>query len=112
MIFLLNRDYVFYEVLDLARHHICEVLKVPLSAIEVKIHKRGGTLSPEFLVDSDQADGVEPKQIRELMKSVYKDLKHEMEERFGGLRWTREEYLERFRNGEEEEEDEEEAITT
>jgi hypothetical protein len=89
MIFLLNREYVVWEVVELTRLHICEVLCLSPDKVEAKIDLAGDTLSPEFGVDLDDCPGVTPEQIKDVMRYTYADCKEEMERRLEGLSQTR-----------------------
>lgn len=100
MIFLLNPEYVVWEVVELARLQICEVLKVPTSKVEATIDLADGRMSPEFLVDADDVDGVTLDEIREVMRHVYADCKEEMESRLEGVTKRREDVLVELRGGE------------
>ncbi len=93
MIFLLNPEYVVWEVVELARLQICEVLKVPTEKVEAKIDLADGKLSPEFLIDADDVEGVTPDEIREVMRNIYADCKEEMESRLAGISKRREDVL-------------------
>lgn len=97
MIFLLNKEYVVWEVVELARLHMCEVLKVPTSAIEAKVELANEKLSPEFNVDVDQCHGVSVDDVREVMGEVYKECREEMEVRLYGVGKTRDEVLRELR---------------
>lgn len=96
MIFLLNSEYVLWEIVELARLHMCEVLKVPLKAIEAKLELNNDTLNPEFTVDADYCKGVEPGEIRQVIETVYIDCKQELYERMKDLNLTREGYLDKY----------------
>lgn len=89
MIFLLNREYVVWEVVELTRLHICEVLRLTTDKVEAKIDLAGDTLSPEFQVDLADCPGVTPEQIKDVMRHTYADCKEELERRLGGLPQTR-----------------------
>lgn len=102
MIFLLNREYILWEVVELARLHMCEVLRVPPAAIDAEIELHGESLSPVFRVDADECSGVDKNEIRKVMGAVYADCRRELEDRLAVAGYTRREYLERFVwNGEE-----------
>ncbi len=104
MIFLLNSEYVLWEIVELARLQMCEVLKVPAAAIEAKLELNDDVLNPEFLVDADLCKGVEPEEIRQVLQTVYTDCKQELYERLKDLDLTRSQYLEKYVwNGEEKE---------
>ncbi len=98
MIFILNREYVVWEVVELARLHMCEVLKVPPTAIEatLELNPDSGTLSPEFQIDADLCAGVKKNDIRKVMEKVYEDCKREMLERLEMCEFSRKQYLEKF----------------
>ncbi len=104
MIFILNSEYVLWEIVELARLHMCEVLKVPTSAIEAKMELNDEVMNPEFLVDADQCEGVNHAEIRQVLETVYTDCKQELYERLKDLNLTRSQYLEKYVwNAEEEE---------
>lgn len=96
MIFIINREYILWEVVELARLHMCEVLKVPPAAIEAKLELSDEKLSPEFLIDADLCKGVSNVDIRQVMERIYKDCKAEMESRLAMADYTRKQYLEKF----------------
>lgn len=93
MIFLLNKEYVVWEVVELARLHMCEVLRVPTSAIEAKLELANAKLSPEFLVDAEQCKGVTKEQIRDVMGEIYAECKEELQVRLYGVNKTRDDVL-------------------
>jgi len=93
MIFLLNKPYVVWECVELARLHMCEVLRVPPSAIIACLELSHAKLSPEFQVDAEQCKGVSPDQIREVMGDVYGQVKDELKTRLYGLDRTREDVM-------------------
>jgi hypothetical protein len=97
MIFLLNREQVVWEIVELSRLHMCEVLRVPTAAIEAKVELANEKLSPEFLVDADQCKGVTKEQIREVMGDIYAECKAELDVRLYGLTKTRESVLRELR---------------
>lgn len=103
MIFLLNREYVLWEIVELARLHMAEVLKVPASAIEAELDLGKEVLSPEFRIDADLCKGVTAEEIKAVMSAVYADCKVELYTRFIGINMTRKEYLERYCWNDEEE---------
>ncbi len=105
MIFILNREYVLWEIVELARLHMCDVLRVPPNAIEasLELDTDNGKLSPEFQVDADLCKGVSKNDIRDVMGKVYADCKKEMEERLKLCDLTRQQYLEKFVWNDEEE---------
>jgi len=100
MIFTLNKEYVFWEVVELARLQMCEVLKVPTSAIEAKLDLGIGVISPEFLVDADQCKGVTPEGIRAVLESVYAQCKEELEVRLDGVVKTRDMVIQEMKRAE------------
>lgn len=99
MIFLLNREFVVWEVVELTRLHICEVLRLTTDQVEAEIDLAGDTLSPEFRVDLDACLGVTPEQIRDVMRHTYADCKEEMERRLEGLSYTRDRVQLRLHGG-------------
>lgn len=99
MIFLLNREHIVWEAVELARLHMCEVLRVPREKVVAKVDLAGETLSPEFLIDMDDCEGVTPDQIRDVMRHTYLDCKDEMETRLKGAAQSRARVLEWLRGG-------------
>jgi hypothetical protein len=99
MIFLLNREHVLGEVMELARLHICEVLKLRPDQVEATLDLAGGTISPEFQVDLDDCPGISPDEIREVMRHAYADCKEEALVRLKGIEQTREQVLTWNRGG-------------
>ena len=99
MIFLLNREYVMWEVVELARLHICEVLRLSTAEVEATLDLAGDKLSPEFQVDLDACKGITPDEIREVMRRVYADCKEEAEIRLKGVTQTRSEVMQWLRGG-------------
>lgn len=100
MIFLLNPEYVVWEVVEMARIQICEVLKVSTGKVEATIDLADGKLSPEFLVDMDYVEGITPDEVREVMRHIYADCKEEMKSRLKGVTKSREDVLIELRGGE------------
>lgn len=97
MIFLLNKEYVVWEVVELARLHMCEVLRVPTIAVEAKLELANEKLSPEFLVDAEMCEGVTTESIKEVVEEVYKECKEEMLVRLHGVTKTRADVLKECR---------------
>jgi hypothetical protein len=97
MIFLFNKTYVIWEVIELARLHICEVLRIPPSAVEAKINMDNSGISPEFNVSMEACEGAQPEQIREVIESIYQDCKEEMHLRLVGVSRTRDDVLRELR---------------
>lgn len=108
MIFLLNGEYVMWEVVELSRLHICEVLQISTGKVEAKIDLADAKLSPEFTLNLDDVKGVTADEVREVMKSVYLDCKAEAEVRLAGIKKTREDVLRELR-GEESQKDQTQA---
>ena len=99
MIFLLNREYVVWETVELARLHICEVLRLSTGQVKATIDLAGDKLSPEFLVDLDACEGITPDEIKEVMRHAYNDCKEEATTRLKGITQTREQTLQWLRGG-------------
>ncbi len=93
MIFPLNPEYVVWEVVELARLQMCEVLRVPTSAMEAKLELAAEKLSPEFMVDANVCKGVSTDDIRFVMEEIYKQCKEELEVRLDGVKQTRDAVL-------------------
>ena len=85
MIVLLNKERVVYEVVELARLKMAGIMRVPSSAVEAKIELKGGLLSPTFAIDREQAKGLKSEQMRDVMSTVYTNLKAELKSRLNGL---------------------------
>ena len=88
-LYLLTRETVIIECIELARMKIAGVLKVPLESVTAKVSVRKGRVSPEFQVGMGDAVGVTEDQIREVVGSVYRWVKAEMGQRMEGLRYYR-----------------------
>ena len=102
MIFLLNPEYVMWEIVEMARLQICEVLKVPKSKVQAKLDLADEKLSPEFTLDLDDVEGVTADEVREVMKNIYQDCKAEAEVRLAGVLDRRQDVLRKLRGEEEE----------
>lgn len=91
MIFILNKEYVAWEVVELTRLHICEILRVPTTKIHAKIDVSDGKLIPEFQVEADELvdEGIDVDKIREVIKHAYLECKEEMCVRLHGITKTR-----------------------
>lgn len=86
---LLNRENVMNECVTLARRQICEVLKVEMEHVTAKWEMKDEKLVPVFNVNLDEAKGVTEDQVREVMSTVYADMKAELESRLAGLKVRR-----------------------
>jgi hypothetical protein len=89
VIFLLNRERVLLEVVELARLKIAALLKLPGPAVSARIELKAGRLSPVFEVASDMARGLSEVDVREAIASVREGTRAELTTRLEGLQITR-----------------------
>ena len=99
MIFLINREYVLWEVVEMARLQIAEILKVPASKVAAQVDLSAGLVSPNFEVPLDECEGLTPDAVRDVMAQVYADCKHDLEIRLKGTSQTRASVLQWMRGG-------------
>ena len=93
MIFLLNRERVLLEVVELARLKIAGVLMVPSRAVTARLEMKSGSLVPVFDVDAEQAKGPSREELREVIATVYGETTVELSGRLAGLEMSRHEVL-------------------
>lgn len=93
MIFALTKDYVVWEVLELARLQMAEVLHVDPSVIEASADLGNEKLQPNFQLPLEAAKGLTPDEIRQVMAGIYQECKEELNVRLAGVMLTRDEVL-------------------
>lgn len=86
MIFLYNRERVMFEIAQLATLQISDVLKVDPSVVTPKVEMAGGKPALAFDVDMDSCEGVEESEVKEVLASVYHEVKDELNRRLSDLR--------------------------
>jgi hypothetical protein len=93
MIFLLNRERVLVEVVELARLKIAGLLRVPASSVTARLDLKDGKVSPVFEVETKEALGIPQAAVQEVIASIYAETMTEFAARMEGLRMTRREML-------------------
>ena len=102
MIYLLTPDQILYECLQIAKHHMAEVLHTSPDLIDVEITRDDdGRVLPKFGVDPEAVKGLAEDDIREVMRHVYADVREDLQARIKDARHTRREVLERLRGKQE-----------
>jgi hypothetical protein len=89
LIFLLNRERVLLEVVELARLKIAGVLRVPAEAVSAHLERKDDKASPVFDISMDEAKGLTQDMVREVIASVYAETSMELANRLAGLSETR-----------------------
>jgi hypothetical protein len=89
VIFLLNRERVLLEVLELARLKIASLLNVPAQAVAARMELNAGKVSPVFEVRSDEAQELSEEAVGEAIASVYSRIMEEYAIRLDGLQTTK-----------------------
>jgi len=88
MIFLLNRERVIMEVLEIARFKISKALGVSPRDVKTRVEIQNGKLSPVFDVAKGNLNATED-EVREAVASIYAGITTELAERLEGLQSTR-----------------------
>jgi len=88
MIFLLNRERILKEVLELATLKISEVLGVEPEKINVRVHVEDGVLKPQFKVGDDY-DKMSPPEVGAVITGVWDSVRPELINRLKGMNTTR-----------------------
>lgn len=89
MIFLINRERVLLEVVELARLKIAALLDLPAQAVAARMELEAGKVSPVFEVASGHARERSEGHIRDVVASVYARTMEEYAARLEGLEMTR-----------------------
>jgi hypothetical protein len=89
MIFLLNRERVLLEVIQLARLKIASLLNVPAQAVAARMELKAGMVSPVFEVSPDETKEFSEEAVRNAIASVYDRVMDECATRLDGLQMTR-----------------------
>jgi hypothetical protein len=91
MMLLWNSHRILWESLQIAVTRMASVLKIPRSAIAVRLDlSGGGGLSPEFRIDVSAAHGVTDDDVRGVIEAVWvQELRPRMAEQLRemGERW-------------------------
>lgn len=87
MIILLSRDVVTAELLEWSVLRMCHLLCVKTTAIQAKwLRNERGTWNAEFVVDADEARGLEAGDIQEAIRRVWTlEGKPMLEQRLAGI---------------------------
>ena len=73
---ILNQESIMNEVMLFAKWQMAGILKIPQSAVTASwILDKDGKVKPKFEVDGDLAQGVDAIDIREVISTVYRDVK-------------------------------------
>ncbi len=86
MIFLLNRERVLSEVMELARLRIAGALKVDPDKVEAKVEVDGAKLMPNFSADVETSGALEVDYLQKTMADTWLTVaKPQLVERLAGL---------------------------
>jgi hypothetical protein len=89
MIFLLNRERILLEVVELARLKIAALLDVDPARVTTRIELNEGKVSPVFEVASEGAEELAEGRVRDVVAAVYSRTMTEYTARLEGLQMTR-----------------------
>jgi hypothetical protein len=90
MIFLLNVERVFSEVLTLARVEIAHVLGLSIDQVSVTLERDGNRIVPNFGVNTEVDTAFEEELISKVVREIWLEkVKPECEARLEGLFQTR-----------------------
>jgi hypothetical protein len=90
MLVLINKQRVMAEALELSRMKIAGILRIPLMSIQAQWETNtSGQVVPNFIVEFPETPGITKSQVRQVIKSVYDNLRNELRERLTGLKSQR-----------------------
>lgn len=85
MIFLLNRERVLSEILELTKLQISKQLGVSESKVHIKVDLENGSIKPSFGIDED----VDPIRVKSVIGDVWGVLREELANRLQDLNTRR-----------------------
>lgn len=85
MICVITKQLVFLEIVELARLKIAKVLHIHPGSVAARIRSAEGKAIPEFYVAKDDCVGLNEAQIRQVIQTVYWNLKTELADRMAHI---------------------------
>lgn len=90
MLILINKQRVMAEAMELSRMKVAGILKVPMEAVHAQWERNAtGGVVPNIAVEFPETPEITESMVRNVIKTVYQNLKIEMAERLDGLKTQR-----------------------